>query len=117
MRTAAISILAAIVISCASWFMGLLPLVRIPAAGLWLWRTLDIVPSAFALVLPVEWRSGFHQYFNGMTYCFPGTYWWETTRYLRTAIPAYALAFAVVIMLARFCSTALRSPGSEPETS
>jgi hypothetical protein len=57
---------------------------------LWLWPKLDFVPSVFSLLLPVQWQSGFHRYFNNITYCFPGPYRWEM-RYLRTAIPGYSL--------------------------
>jgi hypothetical protein len=105
LRRAAIASLAlAILISCTYWFVGYYPwdVKRWPRFMLEHWGDLDYVPSAFALLLPTGWKSGFHRYFTGrITYCFPGPPWWETMRYLRAAIPGYFLFFFVTIAFAR----------------
>lgn len=72
------------------------------------WRKVDFVPALFAQLLPTSWESGFHQYFRGGTYCFPGPYWWESVRYLRAAIPGYFVAFFVAILLARLGAVSAR---------
>jgi hypothetical protein len=81
-KNSVVSVVLAIAISCTYWFVGWFPLRWSPDVVRWLWPKLDFIPSAFSLLLPVEWQSGFHRYFNNMTYGFPGPYWWETTRYL-----------------------------------
>ena len=108
-RTAVRSTLAAIVVSCVCWFTGPMPLPWTPAITIGFGRKLDFIPAAFALLLPVEWRCGFHLYFANATYCFPGPFWWEITRYLRTAITAYALTFTVVVLFARLAFFAART--------
>lgn len=74
---------------------------------------LDFIPSVFALFLPIEWQSGVHRYFNRITYCFPGSYWWETMRYLRTAIPAYTITIFIAITLARLGSAVVQFGGDK----
>lgn len=104
-RSATFSLLGATGLSCFYWLGWLVPLdlpqsvfdvlvVVIPK--------LDYVPSLFSLMLPADWRSGFHQWFRGGTYCFPGPFWWETMRYLRAAIPGYFLVFMGAALAFRF---------------
>jgi hypothetical protein len=100
-RNVVLSVVLAIATSCTYWFIGWLPLRWNPDVVLWLWPKLDFIPSAFSLLLPVEWQSGFHRYFNNITYCFPGPYGWETMRYLRTAILGYSLTIFIVVTLTR----------------
>ncbi len=112
-RTAVASLLLAIVISSLYWYVGWwIPADRLaPATRQFLflhWRKFDFIPAAFAQVLPGSWRSGFHQHFNHVTYCFPGPIWWESMRYLRAAIPGYALALFGCIIGARLLGAKVR---------
>ena len=116
-RTAGASILLAAGISCfywyAAWWLRLdqLP----PEVRRFLvahWRKLDFVPAVFSQLLPVSWQSGFHQYFNDMTYCFPGPYWWESMRYLRAAIPGYSLLLFICVGVVRLLARLLIQSGS-----
>lgn len=100
-RIAGLSLVGAAVVSCAYWFGGWVIGVEWPAFVLRHFRDLDFIPSAASLLLPPEWRSGFHQYFRNMTYCFPGPFWWESVRYLRTAIPAYWVVTAILLLIER----------------
>jgi hypothetical protein len=107
--TAITSLLLAIGVSCVYWYAGwmvfspeLLPIIA-PH-----WAKLDFIPSVFSLLLPAGWQSGFHRYFNDMTYCFPGPYWWESMRYLRTAIPGYGVTFFLTLPLARLLWVTVR---------
>jgi hypothetical protein len=88
------------VLSCVHW-AGWIPMnLQIPSPLRRAWRLLDFVPSCFAQILPLEVQSGLHQYFRHGTYCFPGEVWWETTRYLRTAVPANTIsAIALLVSL------------------
>lgn len=109
MRTRALwSFAVAVVISCAFWFGAWSPSATpyLPNA---MWGALDFIPSFFATLLPPQWRSGFHLYFRGSTYCFPGSFSWESMRYLRTAIPAYTIAFFAGASLMRLLSAYARN--------
>jgi len=92
-RAAVYSLVWASIVASAFWFAGWHVFERVPPWLLWVYPKVDFLPSAFSLVLPVGWRSGFHHYFRSATYCFPGPFWWESMRYLRTAIIAYAGLF------------------------
>jgi hypothetical protein len=99
-RLGLLSVIAATLVASLFWVLSVVPIpgsVPVRQSVFAVVRLLDLVPSAFSLLLPSGWRSGFHQYFRNMTYCFPGSFWWETLRYLRTAIPAYALALFTVL--------------------
>lgn len=90
------SLALATAVSCLYWYATALQGLLMPY-----WKLLDVVPSLFARLLPAGARSGFHWYFTDGTYCFPGSPAWESMRYLRTAIPAYALLFFAMILGAR----------------
>jgi hypothetical protein len=111
-RVALGALLSAVIVSCFYWFGGWTTrppegVINIVAPG---FRLLDFAPAMFAELLPVGWRSGFHQYFrDGLTYCFPGPFWWETMRYLRAAIPAYFIIFFAAAALTRLALGALRT--------
>jgi hypothetical protein len=109
-RNAAIGSLAgATLLMCTYWFGGWKIRVPLPTIVLRNFAKLDFVPSLFSLLLPIELRSGFHQYVRSGTYCFPGPFWWESMRYLRTAIPAYAILFFLLACSARVVAANLRS--------
>jgi hypothetical protein len=105
-RSALAALLAAILISSFYWFFGWIPL-DLPRSAYrmmapW-FSKLDFIPSLFSLLLPDGWRSGFHRYFSGgMTYCFPGPFWWEAMRWFRVAIPGYFTFFMVALLAVRF---------------
>ncbi|HYO78935.1 MAG TPA: hypothetical protein VE010_20905 [Thermoanaerobaculia bacterium] len=107
-RDVTVSAVLGIAIACTYWFGGWIPLRWAPDLVAWLWPKIDFIPSAFSLLLPIHWQSGFHHYFNDMTYCFPGPFWWETMRYLRTAIPAYAIMLFAVMTLVRLTRATFR---------
>lgn len=101
-RAAIVSFVLATIVSCVFFFGGWLQwFASWPSFVVDHWPKLDLVPSAFSLLLPGAWRSGLHLYFQSGTYCFPGSMWWESMRYLRTAIPAYSIVFLLVILLVR----------------
>jgi hypothetical protein len=102
---AIVSIALATTVSCTFWFGGWKLNIPVPPRYL---VKLDFVPAAFSLVLPFAWRSGFHFYFRDITYCFPGPFWWESLRYLQTAIPAYFVTFFVMILLTQLLSLCLQ---------
>lgn len=108
-RDLLLSTMLAIAVGCTYWFAGWIPVRSTLEFVAWLWPKLDVVPSVFAQLLPVGWKSGFHRYFNRMTYCFPGPFWWETMRYLRAAIPGYAVTFFVTFTFVRFARELFRS--------
>ena len=103
--SATAALLLGVIVSCGFWYSSWVPFDSMPAGVqklmLAVWPPLDLIPSTFSLALPGGWRSGFHQYFNDVTYCFPGPFWWESMRYLRAAIPAYAVTFFATLLLAR----------------
>jgi hypothetical protein len=112
--TAITALLLAIGIRCAYWYGGWFWYDDLPAEVQQFmvrhWRKLDLVPSLFSRLLPITWQSGFHQYFDdGMTYCFPGAYWWESMRYLRAAIPGYAVSFFFALLFVRMLWARLRT--------
>ena len=116
------STILAVVVSCTYWYAAwYLPLDSLPLAMrsflLKHWSKGDFVPALFAQLLPSSWESGFHHYFDdGMTYCFPGSYWWESMRFLRAAIPGYFVAFFAAILLLRLGAASvhrLRGAGAE----
>jgi hypothetical protein len=117
-RASVVSMTSAIAVSCGYWYATWwLPLDYVPPAMQGFladhWRTVDLIPALFAQLLPTSWQSGFHQYFRGgLTYCFPGPYWWESMRYLRAAIPGYSVVFFLGILLVRLgrCSLARWRP-------
>ena len=108
------SVISAVGLSCTYWYATWwLPLNDVSPAMLAFvadhWRKVDLVPAMFARVLPTSWQSGFHQYFRGgLTYCFPGPYWWESLRYLRAAIPGYSVFFFFGILLVRLGAVSAR---------
>lgn len=110
--TAIASLLLAIGVSCMYWYAGWMLLDSIPLSIQELmvlhWGKLDFIPSSFSLLLPMGWRSGFHRYFNGLTYCFPGEHWWESMRYLRAAIPGYAVTFFLALLMGRMLWATMR---------
>jgi hypothetical protein len=110
-----VSFAAAVPVSCAYWYATWwMPLDALPDAVaqqlVQHWHKLDLIPALFSLLLPSGWRSGLHQYFRSGTYCFPGPFWWESMRYLRTAIAGYTLAFFLAITIARLCARVTRRP-------
>lgn len=93
-RTAGVvSLIVASSIATAYWFLGWKANLHLSPFLLRHYRDLDFIPATFAQLLPVTWRSGFHQFYGTGPYCFPGPFWWESMRYLRAAIPAYAVVF------------------------
>jgi hypothetical protein len=105
-RSALAALLAAILVSSFYWFFWFLPL-GLPRSVyplmMPLFSKLDFIPAVFSLLLPVGWRSGLHQYFRGgLTYCFPGPFWWEAMRWFRVAIPGYFTFFMAVSIGVRF---------------
>jgi hypothetical protein len=75
---------------------------------------LDYIPAFLASLLPAGWGSGFHQHFpGGITYCFPGPLWWESIRYLRSAIAAYTITFFAIALLSRLMYFSIGSSRSE----
>lgn len=66
--------------------------------------TLDFIPAALSLMLPVAARSGLHHFFHGTTYCFPGPPLLEAIRYYRTAVAAYLLLFHIPAGVRAFSS-------------
>jgi hypothetical protein len=101
------SFAVAVVISCAFWFGAWTPSATPLRTAIW--RTLDFIPSFFSTLLPSQWQSGFHLYFRDLTYCFPGPFWWESMRYLRTAIPAYTIALFATASLVRLLAGYVRN--------
>lgn len=108
-RSAFWSVSIAIAVSCTYWYAGWYTPALVPRFLYPYWRVADWIPSAFSLLLPGNWRSGFHQYFSYGTYCFPGEPWWESMRYLRAAIPAYGLTSFIALLGVRMAIAALRS--------
>lgn len=94
-NSAIVSLVAATLFSTFYWFVGWMPLdLDLPLGVHAAIARLDFIPSLFSVLLPSGWRSGLHQYFRGgITYCFPGPFWWETMRWMRAAIPGYYLTF------------------------
>jgi hypothetical protein len=105
-RSAVAALLAAILVSSFYWFFGWLPLDLPRSVYVFMapwFSKLDFIPAVFSLLLPVGWRSGFHQYFrDGLTYCFPGAFGWEAMRWFRVAIPGYFTVFMAVLIGVRF---------------
>lgn len=107
---AAVSLVVSAAFSSAYWFLGWkVDLHLLPQFILRHYRDFDFIPSTFALLLPIAWRSGFHQFYRSGTYCFPGPFWWESMRYLRTAIPAYTLVFFTAACAGRLIATSMSS--------
>ena len=101
-RAAVYSTLSGVAVASSFWFLSWFPWSRrVPSFIARYLIKLDWVPSLFSRVLPFAWRSGFHQYYRNTTYCFPGPFWWETMRYLRTAIIAYAFVFFLLACATR----------------
>ena len=107
-NAALISVVSASLLCLTYWYAGWKLDLHLPAVLFRHYRDLDLIPSAFSLLLPVSFRSGFHQFFRNSTYCFPGPFWWESMRYLRTAIPSYSLVFFSLACAARIAIANLR---------
>ena len=107
-RAAVASVIGGSLLASLYWFLGWAPIGSLPDIAVRHFAKLDYIPSAFALLLPIEWRSGFHQYFRYSTYCFPGAFWWESLRYLRTAILAYTATLFLFICGVRLFGATVR---------
>jgi hypothetical protein len=93
LRAAVVSVVGAALLSNLYWFTAVGALTA-PAFLATYLDWLDFVPSFFsAWFVPWRWQSRLHASFQHGTYCFPGPFWWETQRYLRTAVLAYFLLF------------------------